>query len=491
MVVHKPGVDYTSPVKENTMKKTPIDFINEQAIAETLEKAPRQPEKPQIGDILGKAAMLKGLNPAEIAVLMNIGDSEMAEEMFKTARAVKQGIYGDRIVLFAPMYISNLCKNECLYCAFRRGNKELERKALTQEEIEQETKALLKEGHKRILMVAGESYTEENSFDYILDSMRTLYNTKEDNGNIRRVNVNLAPLSVEGYKKLLEANVGTCQIFQETYHRETYGQVHLGGPKADYDYRLNAFDRAMKAGIGDVGMGALLGLCDWKFELLAMKQHAEHLEQTFGVGPHTISVPRIEKASGSDLSTHLKHAVSDNDFKKLVAILRLAVPYTGIIMSTRENPQMRRTSLGLGVSQISAGSRTHPGGYAKAKNGEINGQFQLGDHRSLNEVMLELVEMGFIPSFCVGCELNGRMGRNFMEKARSGVIQNFCTPNGLSSFQEWLSNYTGADSELRVKGEGLIDRKLETMRETKALGWKVAASMVERVRTGNEVNVSI
>jgi 2-iminoacetate synthase len=308
--------------------------------------------------------------------LVDISAPDLLEELFVTARQVKEHIYGKRLVIFAPLYISNMCANECVYCAFRARNKEVKRRALTQDEIASETKALIDQGHKRVLLVAGESYPKEG-FDYILKSIDTVYSVKHDKGEIRRLNVNIAPLSVDEFRRLKEHNIGTYQIFQETYHHETYKKVHLAGKKADYDWRIGSVDRAMEAGIDDVGIGVLFGLFDWRFEILAMLQHIRHLEQRFGVGPHTLSVPRLEPAIGSDIASHPPHPISDIDFRKVVAILRLAVPYTGIIMSTRESANIRRETFALGVSQISAGSRTNPGGYGSDERFE-EAQFCFG-----------------------------------------------------------------------------------------------------------------
>ena len=333
---------------------------------------------------------MKGLNLDDVAALTGISDPELLGELFVTANQVKETIYGKRLVLFAPLYISNLCSNECLYCAFRATNKGIVRNALTQEQIGNEVEILIKKGHKRILLVAGEAYPKQG-FQYVLDSVRTIYSIKSKHGEIRRVNVNIAPLSEEEFKLLKAEGIGTYQLFQETYHRETYKKVHLGGKKRDYNWRIWALHRAMNAHIDDVGIGVLFGLFDYRYEILAMMQHIQELENTFGVGPHTISVPRLEPATGSNLAAHPPFPVSDIDFRKIVAILRLAVPYTGIIMSTRETAQMRRETFALGVSQISAGSRTNPGGYEHEQDEDNpSGQFSLGDHRPLDEVIRDV-----------------------------------------------------------------------------------------------------
>ena len=460
----------------------PSSFIDESLIQQTLERT-RGCDAAAARDVLAKAREMGGLDAGDVAVLMQVQDQDVNAEMFEAARLLKETIYGKRIVLFAPLYVSNICKNECVYCAFRVKNTELKRKALSQAEVAEEVRALIRQGHKRLLLVAGEGYPAEG-FDYILNCIDTVYATKVDHGEIRRVNVNVAPLEVEQFKQLKDRNIGTYQLFQETYHRETYARVHLGGQKRNYDYRVTAFDRAMTAGINDVGLGLLFGLYDWKFEMLALMQHIKHLETEF-VGPHTVSVPRIEPALGSDIASRPAHAVSDEEFRRLVAILRLAVPYTGIIMSTRENAQTRRETLGLGVSQISAGSRTNPGGYTA--DGETNQaeQFQLGDHRSLDEVVRDLTDMGYVPSFCTACYRMGRTGRDFMDLAKPGLIKQHCSPNALSSFQEYLNNY--ASPTTRAAGEKLIEAELRPMTPAEL---KISTSLLTRVRA-NERDVCI
>ena len=437
------------------MNQEPLFRVDEEAIPRALEAGSRA-DSARIRDVLQKSAEAQGLTPAEVAVLSGISDPALLGELFATAREVKERIYGRRLVIFAPLYISNLCSNECLYCAFRARNKELQRKVLTQELIAEEVKTLIEQGHKRLLLVAGESYPQEG-FDYILRSIDTVYGVKSGQGEIRRVNVNIAPLSVEEFRELKDRKIGTFQLFQETYHRETYARVHLAGQKKDFDWRVSAMDRAMQARIDDVGIGVLFGLCDWRFEILALLQHIQHLESRFGVGPHTISVPRIEPASGSDLASQPPKPVSDVDFRKIVAILRLAVPYTGIIMSTREAVNIRRETFALGVSQISAGSRSSPGGYAEEVN-EKASQFSLGDHRSLDEVVRDVASLGYIPSFCTACYRLGRTGRDFMDLAKPGEIKSHCDPNALSTFQEYLLDY--ASEGTRQVGEALIEKVL-------------------------------
>lgn len=411
-------------------------------------------------EILARAAELNGLPDDDLAALMAVEDLQLLGEIHYAARQVKDAIYGNRMVLFAPLYVSNLCGNECLYCAFRVSNRAVRRRALDQQEIAEEVRHLVRQGHKRILLVAGEAYPHQG-FDYILDSIATIYATREGPGEIRRVNVNIAPLTVEEFRRLKGAGIGTFQLFQETYHRKTYRHVHPAGKKADFDWRLTAMDRAMEAGIDDVGIGVLFGLADWRFDVLALMQHKRHLEHRFGVGPHTISIPRIEPAVGSEMASHPPHPVSDDDFRKLIAILRLAVPYTGMIMSTRENPALRRGTFQLGISQISAGSRTNPGGY-RIDDGCADGeQFSLGDHRPLDEVVRDLAELGFIPSFCTACYRLGRTGQDFMDLAKPGAIKIHCQPNAMATFLEYLLDY--ATPETRRVGLELLDRLLTTM----------------------------
>jgi 2-iminoacetate synthase len=456
----------------------PASFIDEAKIAETLA-ASRSPEPSKVREVLGRARELGGLSMAEVAALMEVEEPALLEELYAAARYVKDEIYGNRLVLFAPLYISNLCQNECAYCAFRVRNKEVKRRALTQEEIASETRILIDQGHKRILLVAGESYPKEDGFDYVLKAIRTIYATKSGKGEIRRVNVNVAPLDLDGYKALKAASIGTYQLFQETYHRATYAAVHTRGLKTNYDWRTTAFDRAMQAGIDDVGIGVLFGLYDWKFEMLAMQQHIHHLEERFGVGPHTISVPRIEPAVGSNMASRPPHQVTDQDFKKIVAILRLAVPYTGIIMSTRENADTRRATFELGVSQISAGSRTDPGGYGEASDHQTAQQFQLGDHRSLDEVVRDVASLGYTPSFCTACYRMGRTGADFMHLAKPGLIKHHCGPNALSSCTEFLLDY--ASPATKAAGDKLIEHELKTQPESVA---KISKRLVEEVRSG-------
>ncbi len=455
-------------------------IIDEIEIGEALESA-RAPEPSRVRELLARARELRGLGLRDVALLSRVEEPELLEELFAAARAVKEQIYGPRLVLFAPLYVSNLCCNDCSYCAFSVKNKALCRRALSREELAHEVGILIDQGHKRLLLVSGEAYPEEG-FDYIINAIETLYSVKRGAGEIRRVNVNVAPLTLEQFQALKGARIGTYQLFQESYHRPTYAANHRAGPKKNFDWRLQVMDRAMSAGIDDVGIGVLFGLYDWRFELLALMQHAAHLERTFGAGPHTISVPRIEPAEGSPLAESPPHAVTDDDFKKIVAILRLAVPYTGLILSTRESAETRREVLALGISQISAGSRTDPGGYAEHEEQgghEAGAQFQLGDHRSLDEVIRDVASLGYVPSFCTGCYRMGRTGKDFMDLAKPGAIKAHCDPNALSTFTEYLMDY--ASPETRAIGTALIERSLAAMAPAPRA---IATKLVERVRQG-------
>lgn len=437
---------------------TQLSIIDENKIQSVLADSVNE-DAGRVREILAKALEFQGLDLKETAYLTATKSKELIHDIFAAAKKVKEEIYGRRIVIFAPLYISNLCGNECLYCAFRAANKSLKRRSLSAAEIKIEVEQLVRQGHKRILLVAGEAYPQ-NNFQYILDAIKAIYEVKNQHGEIRRVNVNLAPLDVDDFKRLKDASIGTYQLFQETYHRETYRKVHVSGKKADYDWRVSAFDRALQAGIDDVGMGALFGLADWRFEVLALLEHANYLQERFGVGPHTISVPRLEPALGSEIASHPSAPVSDLDFCKIVAILRLAVPYTGIIMSTREDLAMRRQTLALGVSQISAGSRTNPGGYSDAGLTD-DSQFSLGDHRTLDEVVRDVASLGYMPSFCTACYRLGRTGEEFMGLAKHGHIKQMCAPNGIATFAEYLNGY--ASESTKMVGNKLIQHELATM----------------------------
>jgi 2-iminoacetate synthase len=452
-------------------------IIDEQKILNTLTQHSR-PDSGLIQEIFKKSLELKGLSEQDVAALIAIDKQELLEELFQTAKKVKELIYGNRLVIFAPLYISNFCTNNCLYCAFRAGNKELKRLALTQAEIAEQTKLLIQQGQKRILLLAGENYNQD-SFQYILDAINTIYATRTKFGEICRINTNIAPLTIEDFRSLKEAKIGTYQLFQETYHRDTYHKMHVSGKKADYIWHLTAMDRAMTAGIDDVGIGALFGLADWRFEVLALLQHVEHLNNLFGVGPHTISVPRLEPASGSTIASSPPNLVSDQDFCKIIAILRLAVPYTGIILSTRESVAVRRKAFELGISQISAGSRTSPGGYSEDKDEFAAGQFFVGDNRSLDEVVQDIVQLNHMPSFCTACYRLGRTGEDFMVLAKTGKIKNMCTPNAIVTFKEYLLRY--ASPTTKNLGEKLITQELAALSEQQK---QITLNLIKQLESG-------
>ena len=433
-------------------------FIDEKKIKELIASK-KDASNTEIRRILDRALLLKGLNLDEVASLINIKDDKLMDLLFKAALKVKESIYGNRLVLFAPLYISNHCSNNCLYCGFRRDNKDMKRKCLTVEEIKEETRIILEQGHKRILMLMGD-HPSECSFDYFLEAIESVYSVKDSKGNsIRRINIEIAPLAEEEFLKLNKVKIGTYTVFQETYHKETYKKMHPSGKKSDYLWRLYAMDRVLKNGLNDVGIGALFGLYDYRFEVLALIQHARHLDKNYGVGPHTISIPRIEPAQNAPCSTNIPHPVSDKDFKKLVAVLRCAVPYTGMILSTRESPEMRKQVFNLGISQISAGSKTSPGGYKEAIiNPENEEQFSLNDTRTTEGVIESVIKQGFIPSFCTGCYRLGRVGQDFMDLAKPGLIQLHCLPNALTTLKEYLVDY--ANEDIKKEGEELIKKEL-------------------------------
>lgn len=434
------------------------DFIDDNKIAEILDRA-QNPAPERVREIIAKALELKGLSPEEVAVLLQTEDDELIGLIFQAAHQIKEDIYGNRLVLFAPLYVANHCSNNCLYCGFRSDNKELNRVALSMEQIAREVQVLEREGHKRLLMLCGEHPTR-SSLEYFMEAIATAYAVKtEHGGEIRRINVEIAPLEAMEYKKLKTTGIGTVVLFQETYSHETYKIMHPSGPKKDYAWRLTAMHRAQEGGISDVGIGALFGLYDYKYEVLGLLLHALQLEKDCGVGPHTISIPRLEPAFNAPAAIKPPHPVSDHDFKKLVAIIRMAVPYTGIILSTRENPAMRSEVFALGVSQISAGSRTNPGGYQEDRSDDFRAaQFNLGDTRTLEEVVLDITERGHIPSFCTACYRLGRTGKDFMDLAKPGLIQKFCQSNAIFSFKEYLLDY--ASSKTRIAGEMLIGQML-------------------------------
>ena len=442
------------------------DFIDDDKIWMQLNKW----ENPSVADVrrvLQKAEKKVRLEPEEMAILIQNQDKETINEMYALANRLKREIYGDRIVFFAPLYISNKCANNCKYCGFRRENDKVERRTLTMEEISNETKIMINEGQKRTVLVYGES--PETEIDFICDSVRQVYSTKCDNGEIRRANINCAPLSREELKKLKEVGIGTYQVFQETYHHETYAKMHPKGTiKSHFRWRLYSQDRALDVGLDDVAIGALFGLYDWRFELMGLLYHAIHLEEKYkGVGPHTISFPRIEPAIGTPFASNPEYAVSDEDFKKLVAILRLSVPYTGMILTARERPEVRREVIPLGVSQIDAGNRIGVGGYKQSEGNMLpdKEQFQLGDTRSLDDVIRETCEMDSLPSFCTACYRAGRTGEHFMEVAKSSFVHNFCMPNAILTLKEYLLDY--ASDETNRIGEQAIKKYVEKLENDK------------------------
>ena len=434
-----------------------MKYINEEKINNLLVDAAKV-DSHERDVILEKVKSLQRLTLKESAVLLVVDDPEYMQKIFDAASFVKDAIYGRRVVLFAPLYISNLCANACLYCAFKSDNIHTKRKALSMDEIRSQVEWLLSRGHKRILMLGGESAPQGiSNVDYYVDSVKAIYQAQVGLNKIKRVNVNCAPLTVEEFKKLKNAGIGTYQLFQETYHEKTYRYVHPKGPKSDPDNRVDAVDRAFLAGIDDIGIGVLYGLYDYKFETLAMLMHIEHMEGKFNVGPHTISVPRIEPALGVEFTKNMPHQVSDDDFKKLVAVLRLSVPYTGIILSTRETPQMRDELISLGVSQISAESRTSPGGYSSSDNNKNQDiQFTLGDQRSLDEVIGSLIKNNFIPSFCAACYRMERTGEAFMQLAKPGTIKGKCSMNALVTLKEYLDDF--ASAKVKASGYKMIER---------------------------------
>ena len=433
-----------------------MKYINEEKINNLISDTAKV-NSDKIDLILKKAKSLQRLTLKESAVLLSVNDPQDILKIFEAASFVKDAIYGRRVVLFAPLYISNLCVNRCLYCAFKSDNPAIKRKALTTAEIDEQTKWLLSRGHKRILMVCGEDAPSgKSNIDYYTEAIKVIYACEVGKNKIKRVNVNCAPLSIGDFKKLKASGIGTYQIFQETYHHQTYQRMHLAGPKSDPDNRLEAVDRAFSAGIDDIGIGALFGLYDYRFETLGLLSHVEHMEEKFKVGPHTISVPRIEPAEGAELSLAPPYKISDEEFKKMVAVLRLSVPYTGIIMSTRESAALRDSLLSLGVSQVSAESNTSPGGYSSGDKEQAGGQFSLGDQRSLDEIVGTLIAHDYIPSFCAACYRMERTGESFMQLAKPGTIKGKCSINALITLQEYLDDF--ASASVKQAGYQLISR---------------------------------
>lgn len=440
----------------NYVKK---DFIDEDRIWRTLEEARGVPAADLV-NIVERAKDAQGLSFEEVAALIQTEDPVVLDKMFEAASEIKQKIYGKRMVFFAPLYISNYCVNECVYCGYHRSNAEMCRKKLTMEEITEEVRILQEMGHKRIALEVGED-PKNCPIEYVTEAMKTIYSVQEKNGNIRRINVNIAATTVDNYSKLKEAGIGTYILFQETYHHDTYKKMHPAGPKSDFLWHLTAMDRAMLGGIDDVGVGVLFGLFDYRFEVLGMLAHAQHLEETFGVGPHTISVPRMRPADNVALDS-FPYLVSDEAFKKIIAVLRLAVPYTGMILSTRERPGYRDSLFDLGISQISAGSCTGVGGYKEESEGHCEAntaQFIVGDERTPDEMIQNLCKSGFLPSYCTACYRSGRTGDRFMSLAKKGQIVNVCQPNAIMTLKEYLVDY--ASPETREIGEKAISEQMK------------------------------
>ncbi len=442
------------------------DFINHEEILDTLAYADENKENAELIDaLIEKAKLRKGLSHREASVLLACQIQEKNEEIFKLAEQIKKDFYGNRIVMFAPLYLSNYCINSCTYCPYHIKNKHIARKKLTQEEIRREVIALQDMGHKRLALEAGEDPVH-NTMEYYLECINTIYGIKHKNGAIRRVNINIAATTVDNYRLLKEAGIGTYILFQETYHKESYLELHPAGPKHDYNYHTEAMDRAMEGGIDDVGLGVLFGLDKYRYEFAGLLMHAEHLEAAFGVGPHTISVPRLKRADDIDPG-QFDNGIDDDIFAKLVACIRISVPYTGMIISTRENQTTRERVLHLGISQISGGSRTSVGGYYKPEpEDEKSEQFDVSDTRSLDEVVRWLMEMDYIPSFCTACYREGRTGDRFMSLCKSGQIQNCCHPNALMTLKEYLMDY--ASPETKAIGDKLIEREVLNVPNEKA-----------------------
>ena len=460
------------------------EFICHEEVLDTLKYADENKDnKELIRQILDKAALTKGISHREASVLLACEDKEVEEEIFALAKRIKDEFYGNRIVLFAPLYLSNYCVNGCVYCPYHHQNKHIARKKLTQEDVRREVIALQDMGHKRLALEAGEDPVN-NPIEYILDCIKTVYSINHKNGAIRRVNVNIAATTVEEYKMLKDAGIGTYILFQETYHKESYEKLHPTGPKHNYAWHTEAMDRAMEAGIDDVGLGVLFGLDMYRYELAGLLMHAEHLEAAHGVGPHTISVPRVRAADDIDpdeFDGGVDGGISDDLFAKIIAIIRIAVPYTGMIMSTRENQQMRERALQLGISQISGASKTSVGGYDEPETEEENSaQFETEDRRTLDEVIKWLIDMEFIPSFCTACYREGRTGDRFMDLCKQKQILNCCHPNALMTLKEYLVDY--ASEETRAAGEALIEKELGNIPKEKVR--KIAEEYIREIENG-------
>ena len=455
------------------------EFINHEEILETLDYAEKNKDNLELIDsIIAKAEERKGLSHREASVLLACENKERLDKIYALAEQIKKDFYGNRIVMFAPLYLSNYCVNGCVYCPYHAKNKHIARKKLTQEEVKAEVIALQDMGHKRLAIEAGEDPVN-NPLEYILECIKTIYSIKHKNGAIRRVNVNIAATTVENYRKLKEAGIGTYILFQETYHKESYETLHPTGPKHDYAYHTEAMDRAMEGGIDDVGLGVLFGLELYKYEFAGLLMHAEHLEAAHGVGPHTISVPRIKRADDID-PTQFDNGISDEIFAKLCALIRIAVPYTGMIISTRESQEVREKVIRLGVSQISGASRTSVGGYTEEERPHDTEQFDVSDNRTLDEVVKWLMEMGYIPSFCTACYREGRTGDRFMTLLKNGQIQNCCHPNALMTLKEFLMDYASEDT--KKIGEELIKAEFNNIPNEKVR--KLCEENVEKIANG-------
>ncbi|MCD8187071.1 MAG: [FeFe] hydrogenase H-cluster radical SAM maturase HydG [Ruminococcus sp.] len=456
------------------------EFINHEEITDSLLYAEQnKSDRNLLNDILEKARLRKGLTHREAAVLLNCDIPEINEEIYALAEQIKKDFYGNRIVMFAPLYLSNYCVNGCVYCPYHKKNSHIPRKKLTQEEIIREVTALQDMGHKRLAIEAGEDPVN-NPIEYILECIRNIYSIKHKNGAIRRVNVNIAATTVENYRRLREAGIGTYILFQETYHKESYEKLHPTGPKHNYAYHTEAMDRAMEGGIDDVGLGVLFGLENYKYELVGILMHAEHLEAVHGVGPHTISVPRIRRADDIDPST-FDNGIDDDTFAKIVAVIRIAVPYTGMIVSTRESKACRERVLHLGISQISGGSRTSVGGYLEDElEDDSTAQFNVEDRRSFDDVVNWLMKMGYIPSFCTACYREGRTGDRFMSLCKAGQIQNCCLPNALMTLQEYLEDYASQDT--KSVGAKMIAKEIENIPNEKVR--EILIRNLENIRKG-------
>ena len=455
------------------------EFISDEEIKATLAFADEHKNDLEyIDKILDKARLRKGLDHREASVLLACEDKAKNEEIYNLAEQIKKDFYGSRIVMFAPLYLSNYCVNGCLYCPYHQKNKTIPRKKLTQSEIEKEVIALQDMGHKRLAIEAGEDPVN-NPIEYILESIKTIYSVKHKNGAIRRVNVNIAATTVENYRKLKEAGIGTYILFQETYHKESYERLHPAGPKHDYNYHTEAMDRAMEGGIDDVGLGVLFGLDKYRYEFAGLLMHAEHLEAVHGVGPHTISVPRVKRADDID-PNDFDNSLSDEMFCKIAACIRIAVPYTGMIVSTRETEEVREKIIRLGVSQISGGSRTSVGGYCEEERPHDTEQFDVSDNRTLDEVVNWLMKSGYIPSFCTACYREGRTGDRFMSLCKSGQIQNCCHPNALMTLKEFLMDYASEDT--RKTGEEIIEKEIENIGSEKVKA--IVRERLSRIENG-------